>query len=134
MLRRMGFSSAIAFFLLVTSLFGQPQMLRGPYLQSLLADSVKVIWLTAEPSLGAVLVGQEGGETRKVSEDSMRERHEVLLSGLSPSTSYRYEVLDGDAVLASGDDLRFRTPPPPGTGSFRAVLIGDSGDKDVNGE
>src|SRR5262245_44354106 len=114
--------------------FGQAQATRGPYLQSLLADSVKVLWFTAEPSVGKVRIHPEGGGQDEVVENAPGTRHEVLITGLSPSTSYRYEVLQGDTLIASGDDFQFHTPPPPGHGSFRAVLVGDSGDPNLAGE
>jgi hypothetical protein len=107
---------------------------RGPYLQSLLVDSVKVLWVTDLESRGKVRFSDESGLEREIEEAAPRTRHVVLLQELSPWTVYSYEVLDGDEILASGEALRFRTPPLPGTGSFRAVVIGDSGDLSVNGE
>ncbi|MGQ9592195.1 MAG: hypothetical protein ACUVYA_18085 [Planctomycetota bacterium] len=130
----------VSSFLFVLSGFGalaagEPRLARGPYLQALLSDSVKVLWLTDAPAAGAVRFWEAdapGAPPRVVEEGALGRRHEVRLGGLRPRTAYRYEVLAGDAVLApspgapDSGEFQFRTAPPPGTGSFRAAAIGDS--------
>jgi len=100
---------------------------RGPYLQSLLEDSVKVVWQTEEESIGSVRVRAEGQPPRVVVESDADTRHELRIAGLAPGSEYAYEVLVDGEVVAAGEELRFRTAPRAGTGSFRAVVIGDSG-------
>lgn len=133
-LRSLG-SSLVALASLGTLAAGEPRLVRGPYLQALLSDSVKVLWFTDVPASGAVRFSEADGPgvaPRVVREGAPRTRHEVELSELRPRTTYRYEVLAGDAALApspgapDSDEFQFRTAPPPGTGSFRAVAIGDS--------
>jgi hypothetical protein len=51
----------------------------------------------------------------------------VALAGLSPGTLHLYEVFDGERSLTAGEELRFRTAPPPGRGFVRVVALGDSG-------
>ncbi len=113
----------------------QPALTRGPYLQALLADSVKVLWLTDVPAIGVVRywpVDTPDGTARVVEEDTAGTRHEVAITGLTPWTSYHYEVLAGDTLLTPDDqspefhEFEFRTAPVPGTGSFRAAVLGDS--------
>lgn len=100
---------------------------RGPYLQGLLAHSVSILWKTDEPSLGRVRLVPERGEPRIAAEAEPAIDHELPFLGLDPGTSYHYEVFAGEEPIASGEDFRFRTAPPPGDGTFRVALTGDSG-------
>ena len=109
-----------------------PRLVRGPYLQSLLSDSVTVIWLTDLPTVGKVRLTMEDGTVRLVEDTRVTSRHDVHVTGLSPASRHSYEVLAGDTVLAQGPAFSFRTAPSPGTGSFRAAVIGDSGQGDEN--
>lgn len=111
----------------------EPQLIRGPYLQAVLARSARVLWRTDTPSVGRLTYRPPGGADRVVVEEAATTRHEVELTGLSPGTVYRYGVFAGDLVLASGDEFQFRTAPAPGAGQFRAVVIGDSGATSVGG-
>ena len=110
----------LAFVVAASGLAGQDgpprtELIRGPYLQSLLPTSVEIIWVTAglEES-GAVRLHPGGEEEVRVEEDpslacaSHREAalcHRVRLAGLSPETAYRYEVLAGETELTAGLDL-----------------------------
>jgi len=109
---------------------GQPtpvQIIRGPYLQALLQTTAEVIWLTDGPSLGRVTYSREDGSNpASITETGPSTQHRLKLSGLSPGTVYRYQVLDGDRVLTGGGYL-LRTSPLPDTASFRVAAIGDSG-------
>ena len=104
-----------------------PQLTRGPYLQLLDHDSVEIWWETDLPAAGAVRYQAEGAvEPIEVSAPTSQ-RQRVLLDGLTPSTRHAYEVLVGEVVAASDEHTHFRTLPPPGTGSFRAIALGDGG-------
>ena len=101
-------------------------IIRGPYLQSLLSTSVRIVWLTEEPSRGAVVLGIEGQPTRRV-EDTRRTLHVVDIADLEPATTYHYDVFMGDENLTEGAGFHFRTSPPLGTGKAHIVALGDSG-------
>ena len=102
-----------------------PLLRRAPYLQSVLGDSATVCWLTAADSLGRVRLTADGGAERLESETLAGKDHRVRIGGLVPGATYRYEVLDGDALLAG--PFRFRTAPPPGGEVVRAAVTADSG-------
>ncbi|HVR74910.1 MAG TPA: fibronectin type III domain-containing protein [Planctomycetota bacterium] len=107
-----------------------PGLVRGPYLQSLLATSVEIAWRTEEVSLGAVRVRPAEGPGEPRAEATFTEaapgtEHRVQVTGLAPGTVHEYVVLDADRVLAEG--FRFRTAPPTGEGELHAVVAGDSG-------
>lgn len=101
-------------------------LVRGPYLQSLLADSVEIAWRTDLASRGAVRVRAAGGAESTFTGEPAGTEHRVKLTGLEPAVRHEYALLDGDRVLAEG--FRFRTAPRPGEGELHAVVVGDSGD------
>jgi 3',5'-cyclic AMP phosphodiesterase CpdA len=101
--------------------------LRGPYLHGLLDDSVQVLWASEASYAGVVRWRAPDGAEGVVTESAATTSHVVKLSGLQPSTTYSYEVLAVDDLIAEGDAFRFRTAPPSGTGTVRAVVVGDSG-------
>jgi hypothetical protein len=92
---------------------------RGPYLQSVTADSVWVVWDTTEPSTGRVEVGPTRKLGALVEDGSAALHHEVQLTGLEPYTVYHYRV-DGGKVAS------FRTAAPPHQTEFRFVVFGDT--------
>jgi hypothetical protein len=102
------------------------EVLRGPYLQALFDTSVEVRWLTDVPVEGRVRVEAQDGTVVEAAGPEERD-HRLRVDGLQPATRYTYEVLAGDEVVVRAPELRFRTAPPPGEGSFRAVVTGDSG-------
>ena len=101
--------------------------LLAPYLHGLTADSVQVLWSSEMAYPGTVRWHAPDGTQRVAVETTTGTSHRVRLSGLLPATEYRYEVLAGNDLVASGDGLRFRTAPSNGTGTIRAVIVGDSG-------
>lgn len=105
---------------------------RGPYLQALVEDSVTVIWTTDVPSPTSSVrytPADRPQDAITLASADTGTRHEVDLIGLEAGTTYDYEVLAAGQVLATGPTFRFRTAPPFGSGSFRAVVVGDSGDE-----
>jgi len=104
-----------------------PQVIRGPYLQSLLSTSVVVVWVTDLPTSGVVRCSSGDGERVHV-EAPLRDRvHALEIPNLTPDTVYSYEVLDGERLLTEGEGFQFRTAPPTGEGMARFVALGDSG-------
>ena len=117
---------------LAPSLAGaQVDLTRGPYLQCLLDTSVTVLWSTSGACIGSVGCRPEVGEALTTSEAEAGTEHRVKLTGLSPGTVYFYRVLDADDPLA-GEEVRFRTSPPPGPGAIRLAVAGDTGSGDAN--
>jgi hypothetical protein len=53
-------------------------------------------------------------------------QHVAAIEGLSPGTTYSYDVFVGSVDANPGADA-FRTAPPTGTGSATFVIFGDSG-------
>jgi hypothetical protein len=96
----------------------QPQP-RGPYLQSVTADSVWVVWDTAAPATGRVEYGPTRELGRVVEENEAALHHEVQLTGLKPYAVYYYRVAGVEAAS-------FRTAADAGQTDFRFVVYGDT--------
>lgn len=75
-----------------------PALVQAPYLQSVSATSVVVLWRTREPAHGWVEFGPTPslGHTQYASVHGLRAAkvtdHRVVLAGLQPGTSYWYQV------------------------------------------
>lgn len=106
---------------------------RGPYLQAVVTDRASILWRTDSPSLGRVtLRSEDAAEEYAQSDSSRRTDHEMSFTGLTPGKLYSYTLLDGDSVLETGLEQRFRAATLPGQGPARFSVIGDSGG-DVTG-
>ncbi len=109
---------------------------RVPYLQSVTAESVTVMWETNVPAYGHVEYGELRGNTRHVVRPpSVADtRHEVTLDGLEPDTEYAYRVyvhpvpMGADGALPEpfeSTPRSFRTAAEEGT-PFTFLAYGDS--------
>jgi len=93
----------------------------GPYVTNTSENSAVVSWKTASPAGdGWVEYAPEGGETYRIPSTSEGAMHHVLLTGLTPATTYRYRVGTGDGVTG---DCRFRTF---GDERFTCIIYGDT--------
>ncbi len=84
----------ILFVLLPLSVFGQFK--KGPYIQELSANSVRILWETSSANKGRVVYGLRGFPDRSVEESSSGTFHNLLLTGLLPDREYEYQV-EGDS-------------------------------------
>jgi hypothetical protein len=113
-------------------------LVRQPYLHRMSATSATVVWATREAGAAEARHRIGGGawttvnaQTRlfTTAETSMAfdyYQHEATLVGLTPSTTYTYDVLLAGVSATAGDD-RFTTAPPAGTGNVSFIAFGDSG-------
>lgn len=117
------------FFLLTANLFSQ-SLLRGPYLQSLTNNSVKIMWRTSDSVKSTVKYGSSPTELTNVIVDTARKKnHIVKISGLNAKTKYFYSVGFDATILAGGNDQHhFVTAPIIGdTSGFKFWVTGDFG-------
>jgi hypothetical protein len=78
-------------------------------------SSATVSWTTNEPATSQVAYGLTAAHSLGTESDaSLVTDHQIVLSGLSPSTTYHYEItsVDGAGLAASSGDLTFRTRDP----------------------
>ena len=105
-------------------------VIRQPYLQKAAPTSMTIVWKTALATDSRVSFGTSPGVyDQTVLAPNPTTDHEVTLTGLTPDTTYYYEVGSADQFHAGGcADHYFNTPPPIGTPShFRTWLFSDSG-------
>lgn len=97
---------------------------RGPYVQNVTSASAWVVWETDRPATGHLRYGPRR-PTLVTEARPPATRHEVLLQGLQPDTSYAYVVHSGDVALSGV--RRLRTAPPHGSEApFRFLVLGDT--------
>jgi hypothetical protein len=113
-------------------------LVRQPYLQRLSATSATIVWATREAGAAEARYRAGAGAWTAVAaltrlyataETSMPfdyYQHEATLTGLTPATTYTYDVLLGGSSATGGEDL-LTTAPPSGTGSVSFIAFGDSG-------
>jgi 3',5'-cyclic AMP phosphodiesterase CpdA len=92
---------------------------RGPYLQSVTADSVWIVWDTSQPTAGRLEYGLTTELGQVAEESHQTTHHELQLTGLQAYTTYTYRVDGGQ--LAS-----FHTAASPARSSFHFAVYGDT--------
>lgn len=123
------FALILSIFSFVIGNLHAQNLIRGPYLQSMLPTGVKIMWRTDVPAISKIEYGlSKDNLTETNSSDSLDIDHVLELKNLTPSTTYFYKV-SGDNILAGGDDWHhFTTAPPFGSSApFRAWILGDFG-------
>ena len=118
-------------------------LVRGPYLQQLGATQAIVVWATRESGTATVQYQAGSGATSTATASSIFRastatgipnfyQHEALLTGLTPGTTYQYDLRLGTADPTPGVVDSFRTPPAAGTGTIRLIAFGDSSNGSVS--
>jgi predicted phosphodiesterase len=95
----------------------------GPMVQLAAPDAVTLEWFTTRPVQCTVNVSG-GGVERSAPAALTGTRNVARVTGLSPGTSYAYEVRAGRRALTS--DLAFQTVRPPDE-PYTFIVFGDSG-------
>ena len=123
------FALILSIFSFVIGNLHAQNLIRGPYLQSMLPTGVKIMWRTDVPAISKIEYGlSKDNLSETISSDSLEIDHVLELKNLIPSTTYFYKV-SANNVLAGGDEWHhFTTAPPFGsTTPFRAWILGDFG-------
>ncbi len=106
------------------------QIVRGPYLQQATSGSMIVKWRT-DIACDAVLdFGLSPTSlTSTISDPAFTTEHEILVTGLSPSQKYFYQISNSSLGLSTpSDSIFFKTAPVVGTvGKYSFWVIGDAG-------
>ncbi len=124
--------TTISVFLFIAfQIYGQ-NVTRGPYLQSLAPERIKILWRTDVPTNAIVWYGLS---VDNLSDSffvaDVKKDHIVELTGLSPLTTYYYEVGYEGTRLKGGDLIHhFTTSPVAGASvPIKFWAIGDFGSK-----
>jgi hypothetical protein len=94
---------------------GLPLTLVGPYLQTVAADRMNIVWETDEPCVGVVEWGEVGGAMGQIEARSDDLLHVAELENLKPDTGYRYRIRSGCVV---SPQYTFQTLPEAGPFAF----------------
>ena len=111
-------------------------VVRGPYLQMGMPDSMTVVWRSLLPSDAKVWYGDAPTALTQTATDSkVAFQHEVTLTGLEAGKRYYYAVGSGATGQEKGGDVHhyFDTSPVLGsTPNVRLWVVGDSGTGGLN--
>lgn len=105
-------------------------LVRGPYLQSLTNNSVKIMWRTSDSTKSIVRYGNSPTSLTNIISDTIRKKnHIVKISGLNAKSKYFYSVgFDTDTLAGGNDQHHFITAPLIGdTSGFKFWVTGDFG-------
>jgi hypothetical protein len=116
--------------LMATKSQAQTSLVRGPYLQMPMSNSMTLRWRSDIASDSEVNYGTSPGSLiSQASDANSTTEHEIVVTGLQPDTKYFYSVGSSSQVLAGADSSHyFKTAPLPGTVQpIRVWCIGDFG-------
>lgn len=110
------------------------KVLRRPYLQSAIADSLTVLWRTNQGSKAEVAFKQADkqkwilveGQTRRTNTGLIE--NEVTIRSLVPNTHYQYKIITDEVHLISEDSLYFSSPVGAKDTVFSFFAVGDIGE------
>ena len=116
------------FFIINMSLFAQT-IVRGPYLQKVSSTKINIKWRTDNALNSKVWYGTSlGNLSQSVTDNNVGTNHEVILSGLQPSSIYYYAVGSSLGQISAQANYHFKTSPTIGTiEPVRTWVIGDFG-------
>jgi predicted phosphodiesterase len=91
-----------------------PQILRAPYLQTALADSVSILWKTASGTSCKAMVRAENTTWRTATGTVAKAKYgymnTVTIHGLQHGVRYQYRIFTDDQELLKKDSLDFISP------------------------
>jgi len=101
--------------------------------------SATISWRTDEKAKSQVRYGMsKGDEYPSAFTDKFNTSHSVFLSGLSPSTTYRYQLISRDAsgntMTMTSDDYVFKTEPETGASPYMGSRAPNFTLKNLKGE
>ena len=116
------------------TVFENPQIVRGPYLQQGTESGIIIRWATTSPAQGRVWYGTDPNRLSLTLEEATITRsHKVELGGLTPDTKYYYSVgTKHGSTVGGSEDYFFVTAPsidlaPSLVRPMRIWVVGDSG-------
>ena len=129
MLKTLGFV-----FLCHLILAQSPQIIRGPYLQSVTPNSGIIRWRTDIPSSSQVFLGENLSNLQlKVIDNQQVTEHVVTVSHLKPNKKYFYSIGDSKNMSTASENRYVKTAPALGSKApVRIWALGDFGSGSAN--
>ncbi len=113
-----------------------PNIIRGPYLNSVTSTSAVIRWRTEQVTDSKVSFSTDFSKVEQqtgVSDAKLVTDHEVLVSGLAPTTKYFYTVGTTSSRAKAYQEQYFKTAPVVGsTAPIRIWALGDFGNSSKN--
>jgi hypothetical protein len=113
-----------------------PDIIRGPYLNSVSSTSAIIRWRTEKPTDSKVTFSKnfpEAGQVVEVVDRNVVADHEITIKDLSPATKYYYSVGAMGAKASLYEEQFLSTAPLVGsTNPVRIWALGDFGDGSKN--
>jgi predicted phosphodiesterase len=106
---------------LSSNLLGQ-SIIKGPYLQTVTTNSIKIFWETSSSVKGSVNFGLSSTNENSITESQSASMHKVTLTGLEKNTIYKYYV---SGPGESSEEYTFKTAGDKIT-PFKMILYGDN--------
>jgi acid phosphatase type 7 len=122
---------------LASQVFSQtPNIIRGPYLNSVTSNSAIIRWRTETPTTSKVSLSPElskADRQAEVSDPQLVIDHEIAVSGLTPATKYFYTVGEiNKKAKAYAEQFLVTAPIVGSTTPLRIWALGDFGDGSKN--
>jgi acid phosphatase type 7 len=113
-----------------------PDIIRGPYLNSVSSTSAIIRWRTEKPTDSKVTIStnfREAGQVVQVVDRKVVTDHEITIKDLSPATKYYYSVGAIEAKTSLYEEQFLSTAPLVGsTNPVRIWALGDFGNGSKN--
>lgn len=111
-----------------------PKITRGPYLQKLNTSSITIRWRTDSAISSQIAYGLNPSKLDQTKTmEGKRTEHIVEITGLTPYTTYYYNIGYGDLILQGDANNNFKTMPLPGTtDQYTFWVAGDCGNNSTN--
>lgn len=111
---------------------GIPQLIRAPYLQTAIADSISILWKTDVATTCKAMVRVQNDTawqtiSGKVTKARAGYGSTVTIHGLKKAMRYQYKIFTNDRELSKTDSLFFRAPVDA-TEAFTFFTAGDIGE------
>jgi len=109
-------------------------LIRGPYMNSALQNSIIIRWRTNIATNSKVNFGSAAGSlTQSVIDNVITTEHVVKLTGLTTNTLYYYNIGSTTQTLQGDANNYFKTMPVAGsTQKIRVMAMGDMGNNSTN--
>ncbi len=105
-----------------------PGLSSGPTVTSITTRQATITWSTSRDADSKIQYGKKSGDyyDEQPSKSEQSTDHEIVLTNLSPGTTYYYKALwtDEDGNTGTSDEKSFKTDPPPVVTEPRARSIG----------
>jgi len=125
----------LPFLLIAVTLSAMSQpVVRGPYLQSVAQESIKILWRTDAPLSSKVEISMSvgGPAIETIIEDTMITDHIILVDDLTPGTTYYYRIGQEDGFFTDAHERYQFTTSTQTDEQLSFWAIGDFGSKNQN--